>query len=104
MKPKCSIEILYFSKYRNFKGGNFSLTLSIFFTIRDRRHLSILGSQLFAHNSKARNSVKVYDHVRSDNSLGNPLIIDNSPGSTNRNMMLRSNVLVGELPVIYEIN
>ena len=29
MKPKCLIDILYFSKYRNFSGGNFSLTLGI---------------------------------------------------------------------------
>ena len=74
------------------------------FTLRDRRHLSILGSQFFAHKSKARNFVKVYDLVRSENSLGNPLIIDNSPRSTNRNYMLRSRVMPGQFPIIYEIS
>lgn len=99
------------SSHNIFMGAKYSKTITTnlhyigLFTIRDRRHLSILGSQLFAHKSKARNFVKVFDLVRNENSLGNPLIIDNSPKSnTNRNHMLRSRVLPGELPIIYEIN
>ena len=94
-----------------YMGAKYSKTITSnlhyigLFTIRDRRHLSILGSQLFAHKSKARNFVKVYDLVQSTSSLGNPLIIDNSPCSnSNRNHILRSRVLPGELPIIYEIS
>lgn len=93
-----------------FMSAKYSKTISTnlhyigIFTIRDRRHLSILGSQLFAHKSKGRNFVKVYDIVRNENNLGNPLIIDNSPRSTNRNYMLRSKCLPGELTNVYEIN
>ena len=94
-----------------YMGGKYSKTITTdlhyigLFTIRDRRHLSILGSQLFAHKSKVRNFVKVYDLVQSTNRLGNPLIIDNSPlSNSNRNHNLRSRVLPGELPIIYEIS
>ena len=99
------------SSHNIFMGAKYSKTITTnlhyigLFTIRDRRHLSILGSQLFAHKNKARNFVKVYDLVRNQNSLGNPLIIDNSPKSnTNRNQILRSRVLPGEIPIIYEIS
>ena len=61
---------------------------------------SVTGSQLFAYKKKARNFVKVFDQVRSANSIGIPLIIDNSRKSTNRNLMLSSRVLPGE----YEIS
>ena len=99
------------SSHNIFMGAKYSKTITTnlhyigLFTIRNRRHLSILGSQLFAHKNNARNFVKVYDLVRNQNSLGNPLIIDNSPRSnTNRNHILRSRVLPGENPIIYEIS
>ena len=93
-----------------FMCAKYSKTIStnlhyiLLFTLRNRLQLSILGSQMFCHKGKAKNFVKVYDQVMSENCLGNPLIIDNSPRSTNRNYMLRNKVMPGEFPVIYEIN
>ena len=93
-----------------FMCAKYSKTIStnlhyiLLFTLRNRLQLSVLGSQLFCHKGKARNFVKVYDTVTSENSIGNPLIIDNSPRSTNRRYMLRSRVMPGELPIIYEIS
>ena len=92
-----------------FMCAKYSKTIStnlhyiLLFTLRNRLQLSVLGSQLFCHKGKARNFVKVYDLVTSENGLGNPLIIDNSPRCTNRSYMLRSRVMPGELPIIYEI-
>ena len=97
-----SHNIFMCSKYSNTISTN--LHYILLFTIRNRLQLSVLGGQLFCHKSKAKNFVKVYDIVNSENCVGNPLVIDNSPRSTNRQYMLRSNVLPGELPIIYDIN
>ena len=97
-----SHNIFMCAKYSKTISTNLHYTL--LFTLRNRLQLSILGSQLFCHKGKAKNFVKVYDQVMSENCLGNPLIIDNSPRSTNRNYMLRNKVMPGEFPVIYEIN
>ena len=97
-----SHNIFMCSKYSKTISTN--LHYILLFTIRNRLQLSVLEGQLFCHKSKAKNFVKVYDIVKSENCVGNPLVIDNSPRSTNRQYMLRSNVLPGELPIIYDIN
>ncbi|MCG8044771.1 MAG: hypothetical protein N0E48_03655, partial [Candidatus Thiodiazotropha endolucinida] len=67
-----------------FMCAKYSKTIStnlhyiLLFTIRNRLQLSVLGGQLFCQKGKAKNFVKVYDMVTSENTY-NPLIIDNSP-------------------------
>lgn len=92
-----------------FMNARFSKTIAtnlhyiLLFTLRNRLQISVLGSQLMCHKAKARNFVKVYD-MAVGNTLGNPLIIDNSPKSVNRQFALRTNCLVGEHAIVYEIN
>ena len=94
-----------------FMGAKYSKTIStnlhyiLLFTLRNRMQLSVLGSQLFCHKGRAKNFVKVYDMVSGGgNTIGNPLIIDNSPRSMGRQYMLRSRCLPGQFPIIYEIS
>ncbi len=77
----------------------------LLFTLRNRMQLAVLGSQLFCHKSRAKNFVKVYDIVNSgEHRYGNPLVIDLSPRTPDRQYMLRSHVLPGMMPIVYEIS
>lgn len=91
-----------------FMSSKYSKTITtnihyiLLFTLQNRLQLSTLGTQLFCHKNKSRNFVHVYDSVMQDNRFS-PLIIDLSPQTENKQQMLRSNVLPGEFPIIYEI-
>jgi hypothetical protein len=98
-----------FTQHNIFGNSRFSKTIAtnlhyiLLFTVRNRMQLAVLGSQLFCHKNKAKNFVKVYDSVAEDSAGDGPLIIDNSPFLQNKQFRLRSRVLIGQLPVIYEI-
>ena len=101
-----------FTAHNIFMNSRYSKTIAtnlhyiLLLVLRNRTQLAVLGSQLFCHKAKSRNFVKVYDMVSESNNgdLGNPLIIDNSPVSQNKQFRLRSNVLPGQFPMVYQIN
>ena len=100
-----------YTSHNIFMNSRYSKTIAtnlhyiLLFTLRNRLQISVLGAQLFCHKNKAKSFVKVYDMVADDNNgeLGNPLIIDNSPVSLNKQFRLRCRVLPGEVPFVYEI-
>lgn len=90
-----------------FMSSKFSKTITtnihyiLLFTLQNRLQLSTLGTQLFCHKKKSRNFVTVYDSVMQGDRFS-PLIIDLSPKTQDRNYMVRSNVLPGEYPIVYD--
>ncbi len=98
------------TSHQIFMSAKYSKTIAtnlhyiLLFTLRNRMQLAVLGSQLFCHKAERKFFVKVYDIVSGEQRYGNPLIIDLSPRSPGRQYMLRSNVLPGMCPIVYEIS
>lgn len=90
-----------------FMSSKFSKTITtnihyiLLFTLQNRLQLSTLGTQLFCHKKKSRNFVSVYDSVMQGDRYS-PLILDLSPKTQDRAYLLRSNVLPGEYPIVYD--
>lgn len=88
------------SKYAKTMTTN--LHYILLFKLQNRLQLSTLGTQLFCHSKKAKHFVQVYDAVMETDQFS-PLVIDLSPQSRHSDYKLRSNILPGELPIIYEL-
>ncbi|XP_053372512.1 uncharacterized protein LOC123527408 isoform X1 [Mercenaria mercenaria] len=88
------------SKYAKTMTTN--LHYILLFRLQNRLQLSTLGTQLFVHSKKSKHFLGVYDDVMATDQYS-PLIIDLSPQTKHSDYKLQSNILPGQLPVIYEL-